>query len=215
MTISVILAHPDKGSFNHAIACAAAERLHDLGHRVLFHDLYGEGFDPLLPAGEIPDGALLPPGIRDQCEEIAEADGIVIVHPNWWGQPPAILKGWVDRVIRPGVAYEFVEGDSGEGVPNGLLRAKSAVVLNTSNTEPEREERIFGDPLQAIWQDCIFGLCGVRDFHRRTFGVVVTSADAQRRQWLDEVKILIDSVFPCESGSDRSREASHRHRSDL
>jgi len=51
--------------------------------------------------------AALPDAIKQHCEEIALVDGIVIVHPNWWGQPPAILKGWVDRVIRPGVAYEF------------------------------------------------------------------------------------------------------------
>ena len=55
--------------------------------------------------------------------EISVADGVVIIHPNWWGQSPAILKGWVDRVIRPGVAYEFLEDDKGEGVPCGLLKA--------------------------------------------------------------------------------------------
>ena len=54
-------------------------------------------------------------------------------------QPPAILKGWIDRVMRPGVAYEFLEGDSGEGVPNGLLKAKTALVFNTSNTPEDRE----------------------------------------------------------------------------
>jgi len=49
--------------------------------------------------------------------KFSEASGIVIVHPNWWGQPPAILKGWVDRVLRPGVAYEFTEGDQGKVSP--------------------------------------------------------------------------------------------------
>ena len=53
--------------------------------------------------------------------EIKEADGIVVVHPNWWGQPPAILKGWVDRVLREGVAYGFAEGDSGGGLPIGAV----------------------------------------------------------------------------------------------
>jgi len=77
-------------------------------------------FDPLLPASEIANDARLSAKIKRHCEEIAEVDGIVVVHPNWWEQPPAILKGWVDSVIRPGVAYEFLEGDSGEGVPGGL-----------------------------------------------------------------------------------------------
>ena len=126
---------------------------------------------------EIAKDAKLPAKIKKHCEEIAAADGIVIVHPNWWGQPPAILKGWVDRVIRPGVAYEFLEGDSGEGVPKGLLKAKAALVFNTSNTETQREKNVFGDPLETIWKNCIFGLCGVTNFHRRMFNVIVTSTD--------------------------------------
>ncbi len=196
MSISVILAHPDAHSFNHAIARAAAARIEANGHRVCFHDLYQEQFDPLLFGPEIPKVASLPTAIAHHCEEIATAQGIVIVHPNWWGQPPAILKGWVDRVIRPGVAYEFLEGDSGEGVPRGLLKARAAIVFNTSNTEAQRERAVFGDPLETIWKNCIFGLCGVADFQRRMFTVVVTSTDRQRQAWLDEVRQLVDRTFP-------------------
>lgn len=196
MKISIILAHPRPGSFNHAIAHAAVEQLRKNWHDVLFHDLYGEGFDPLLTGAEIPSDAYLPKSIIDHCEEIKEADGIVIIHPNWWGQPPAMLKGWIDRVIRPGIAYEFLEGDSGEGVPNGLLKARAAIVFNTSNTASEREKEVFGDPLERIWRNCIFGLCGVTGFHRRTFRIIITSTEDQRRQWLDEVRRLIDAVFP-------------------
>jgi NAD(P)H dehydrogenase (quinone) len=198
MKISVILAHPDKKSFNHAIARTVVEQLGNNGHSVWFHDLYEEKFDPLLVADEIPDNAALPQTIRKQCEEIAEADGIIIVHPNWWSQPPAILTGWIDRVIRPGVAYEFLEGDSGEGVPKGLLRAKAAIVFNTSNTDPEREKAVFGDPLEMIWKNSVFGLCGVPDFYRRIFSVIITSTEAQRKQWLNEVQATIASMFPKE-----------------
>ena len=195
MNISLILAHPSPESFNHALAAAAAEELEAAGHEVCFHDLQAEGFDPVLGAAEIPRGASLPPGVARHCEELRQAEGIVIVHPNWWGQPPAVLTGWIDRVIRPGVAYEFEEGDSGEGVPRGLLRARAAVVLNTSNTDPERERRVFGDPLERIWRDCVFGLCGVGEVHRRTFGVVVTSTADQRRHWLAEARELVRAVF--------------------
>jgi len=198
MKISVILAHPDLGSFNHAISQTVVEQLENNGHGVFFHDLYGEGFDPLLFSKEIPKDASLPQVIREHCEEISEAEGIIIVHPNWWGQPPAILKGWIDRVIRPGIAYEFLEGDSGEGVPNGLLKAKTAIVFNTSNTEIEREKKVFGDPLETIWKNCIFGLSGVTNFCRRMFGIVVTSTEIQRKEWLDETRRDIDSFFPKE-----------------
>lgn len=196
MKISLILGHPRQDSFSHALAAAAADAARAAGHDVRFHDLQAEGFDPVLPPGEEPAGAPLPPEIELHCREIAEADGIVIVHPNWWGKPPAIMAGWVDRVLRPRVAYRFVEGDDGEGVPEGLLKAKSALVLHTANTYAEREARVFGDPLERIWKDCIFGLCGVRHVERRTFAVVVTSTPAQREAWLDEARALVARMYP-------------------
>jgi NAD(P)H dehydrogenase (quinone) len=126
MKISVILAHPDPKSFNQAIARTVIGQLERNGHDTFFHDLCAENFDPLLPAGEIPKDVVLPAMIKNHSA------GIVIIHPNWWGQPPAVLKGWIDRVIRPGIAYEFLDGDSGEGIPRGLLTATTALVFNRS-----------------------------------------------------------------------------------
>jgi NAD(P)H dehydrogenase (quinone) len=196
MNISIILAHPRPGSFNHAIADTAATTLRTAGHSVIVHDLYAERFDPLLPAGEIPRDAPLPPDIAAHCSEISSADGVVVVHPNWWGMPPAILKGWIDRVLRPGVAYRFAETDSGEGLPIGLLKAKAVMIFNTSNTPAMREQVVFGDPLGRIWKDCVVSFCGVPVCHRRMFGVVVTSTAEQRTAWLEEVRQLTLSVFP-------------------
>lgn len=196
MAICVILAHPQKGSFNHAIADTVVQTLNHHGYEVIFHDLYGEKFDPLLPGKEIAADAPLPPFIQQHCREVSQAQGLVIVHPNWWGQPPAILKGWVDRIFRPGWAYKFQENDKGEGIPLGLLTAKAALVFNTSNTPPEREAAVFGDPLENIWKNCIFGLCGVDQFFRRNFAVVVTSTPEDRKNWLQEVRDLVGHYFP-------------------
>jgi putative NADPH-quinone reductase len=195
MKILLILAHPDPESFNHAMASAIRSTLERLGHAVGFHDLYAEQFDPILPAEEISRNAALPEVVRRHCRELADAEGLVIVHPNWWGQPPAILKGWVDRVFRPDVAYRFLEGDGGEGVPEGLLKIRTAAVFNTSNTPKERELAVFGDPLERLWGDCIFGLCGIRKFHRRTYRVIVTSTAAERMAWLEEVRFLAERWF--------------------
>jgi putative NADPH-quinone reductase len=134
--------------------------------------------------------------VARHCEEIAVADGIVIVHPNWWGMPPAIFKGWIDRVLRPEVAYRFVEGDQGEGVPVGLLKAKAAIVFNTANTPEERERKVFGDPLETLWKNCVFDLCGVKNVQRRTFAVVITSTPQQRAAWLAEVRETVQQFFP-------------------
>lgn len=196
MKISLIVAHPDHDSFNMAIARTAHRTLQENGHTVLFHDLYAEEFDPILPKGEIARDAVLPPLIEQHCREIQCTDGIILVHPNWWGQPPAILKGWVDRILRPGVAYEFIEGDKGEGIPQGLLSATSALVFNTSNTPTDREKEIFGDPLEALWKTCILDFCGIEHFLRRMFPLIVVSTERQRRKWLEEVQQTVNDSYP-------------------
>ena len=81
-------------------------------------------------------------------------------------------------------------------MPVGLLKAKAAVVFNTSNTPEKREQEVFGDPLENLWKTCIFDLCGVKEFHRRNFGVVVTSTEEERKGWLEEVGDLIGRTFP-------------------
>ncbi|MFC1840425.1 NAD(P)H-dependent oxidoreductase [Thermodesulfobacteriota bacterium] len=196
MNILIILAHPDSNSFNHSIAEAAVNQVKKNGHTVLFNDLYLEKFDPLLPSEEIPSEGILPSQIEEHCKELKVADGIIIIHPNWWGQPPAILKGWIDRVLRPDIAYRFLEGDKGEGVPEGLLKAETAIVFNTANTPPEREQDVFGDPLQLLWKNCIFDLCGVREFYREIFAVIVTSSDETRKKWLSRVTYIVSRYFP-------------------
>ena len=199
MNISIILAHPNPGSFNHAIAGAAADALRQNGHEMILHDLCQEQFPPLLSAAELQKNAKLEPVIARHAAEIVSADGIIIVHPNWWGMPPAILKGWIDRVLRMEVAYRFVADDKGEGVPVGLLKARSAIVFNTANTPGNREREIFGDPLEALWKKCIFDLCGVKNVQRRTFSVVITSTPEQRAQWLAEARQIVHSQFPARS----------------
>lgn len=195
MKILVILAHPSKQSFNYAIASTARIKLLALGHDVIFHDLYAEKFDPLLPAEEIHEEGLADKKIKKHCKDLKSADGIVIVHPNWWGMPPAIMKGWIDRVLRPGIAYKFLEGDQGDGIPQGLLKAKTAVIFNTSNTNKDREENIFLDPLETLWKNCILYLCGIRIFYRKMFRIVVTSTEEQRQNWLAEVEQVLDKYF--------------------
>ncbi|HQB48009.1 MAG TPA: NAD(P)H-dependent oxidoreductase [Bacteroidales bacterium] len=196
MNILIILGHPDTNSFNHAIAEICDEQLKQNGHQVVFHDLYKENFDPIIETAEIPKHSEIDDVIQQHCNDLVKSDGIIIIHPNWWGQPPAIMKGWIDRVLRPGVAYEFAEGDNGEGTPIGLLKAQVGLVFNTSNTSEYRENNIFKDPLETIWKNCIFDFCGVKKFERKMFRIIVTSDLKQRQAWINETKELIDKYFP-------------------
>ncbi len=196
MNISVILGHPYPNSLNAAITQKVIETLTKSGHAIWFHDLYAENFNPVIPGNELVSDCTEDELVRLHQKEIKEADGIVIIHPNWWGQPPAILKGWVDRVLRENVAYTFPCGDNGGGLPIGLLKAKTALVFNTSNTPEKREEIAFGDPLERIWKDCIFDFCGIKEFDRKMFCVVADSSVKERTEWLETVRQMVVNYFP-------------------
>jgi putative NADPH-quinone reductase len=196
MRVSIILGHPTLGSFNHAICQTAIDALRANGHEPVFHDLYREHFDPILPTAELAKDAVLPPEIERHCREMGEADGIIVVHPNYWSAPPAILRGWVDRVLRPGRAYNFVPDGKGGAKPVGLLKAGVGLVFTTANTPHEKEVELFGDPLETHWIKVVFGLCGVAQTRRWDFSPVIVSTPEQRAAWLRDVTSAIDRYFP-------------------
>ncbi len=88
MKVSVVLGHPYNQSFNHAIAMTVVETLRSNGHEVFFHDLYKERFNPVITPGELVSDQSEDELVNLHSREIREVDGIIIVHPNWWGQPP-------------------------------------------------------------------------------------------------------------------------------
>ncbi len=191
MLALVVIANPGRASFSHAMADVAEAVLRDRGYRIARHDLYDERFDPVQPNTESANALSDDPLVEQHCRELSDADLILVFHPNWWSQPPAILKGWVDRVFRLNTAYGYPEGVGLDGVPVGLLRARHALVFNTSNTPPDREAEVFGDPLGRLWKSSIFGLCGVSSVMRRMFGPVSGSTASQRADWLREVEQLV------------------------
>ncbi|MER5478216.1 NAD(P)H-dependent oxidoreductase [Streptomyces sp. NPDC002734] len=190
MRAGVYLAHPRAGSFNHAVFDAVVGELRGRGCEVVAHDLCAEGFPPVLSARET---GTVETGAADDGDgqvalhraEVATLDVLVLVHPNWWGMPPAVLAGWVQRVFVPGVAYKL---GTAEGEPDGMLRARRALVLNTSDTPAEREDAVFGDPLERIWAACVLPYVGVEDVRRVVFRTVTGSDDATREAWLGEAR---------------------------
>ncbi len=190
MNALVVLAHPKPGSFNHALADVVRRTLDVAGARVVYHDLYAEAFDPVMTADEIEAKVSTDPLVERHCRELAEADLVAVVHPNWWGQPPAILKGWVDRVVRQGLAYRFTANG-----PEGLLRVRGALVLNTANTPLETEMKLFGDPLANLWDACTFGFIGVPKVVRRLYEPVIVSTEPQRKEWLEDARLATQELL--------------------
>jgi NAD(P)H dehydrogenase (quinone) len=190
----VVVGHPAPGSFCRAIAETIQETWSATGCEVRFHDLVEQGFDPRLTAAEARGQASTDPLVRQHITELRDCDLLAVVHPNCWGAPPAIVKGWIDRVFAPDAAYGFAKGVDQGDVPVGLLTTKAALIVNTGNTPLERERDAFGDPLDRMWRDCILSYCGVRHVMRSLFGVVATSSEDERRLWLTEAAALADKA---------------------
>lgn len=201
MRILSIVAHPRPTSFCQAISLRARTALDAIGAQVLHHDLYAEHFDPCLTAeeaysiGDTLEQALAQsadPLVRQHRRDLASADGLLIVHPNWWGKPPAILAGWLDRVLVPGVAYRLAAAN---GVPEGLLSMETALIFNTSDTPATRQTADIGDPLELIWGKSVLPFCGVKAYERHVFRPVVGSTDAVRAGWLSQAETTTRRVF--------------------
>ena len=157
--VLIVVAHPDPASFNHALANAAAEALRSHGHNVTLSDLTAEGFradigpqDVITRADETRfhvqaeqahatrhDGYA--PDIAKQQALVAAADNIILQFPMWWGGPPALMKGWIDRVLSYGFAYV-----DGRRFDTGLFQGRRALISVTTGGTPERfsENGVYG-----------------------------------------------------------------------
>ena len=189
MKALIVLAHQKaEGSFCGALARTTAEALTAAGYEVTLKDLYAERFDPVLTADELAQtNESLGGAVRADIQQVLDADFYVVVHPNWWGMPPAILKGWIDRVLRQGFCYAF----TAEGVVR-KLEGRKGVVFTTGNTPPEIEVSVNGDPLENLWKNIVFKTVGVDDFTRINFASVIMSTPEQRAEWLKQAKALIE-----------------------
>ncbi|MBB5060286.1 putative NADPH-quinone reductase [Granulicella aggregans] len=180
----VVVSHPDPASLNHALAKVVVDAWESLGFKTRFVDLHALGFDPVMSPEEARGCATDDAKVQEQIALLVKSVLVGVVHPNCWGSPPAMMKGWMDRVFAPGAAYAFAKGEDDGRAPKGLLRDKRALVLNTSNTTGAREQEAFGDPLERIWRDCLLGYCGFERVDRQVYRVVANSTKEERRDWL-------------------------------
>lgn len=144
MNILVVYAHPNPESFNYGIQKTVCEELSAGGHRVELLDLYRDNFDPCMSREEriayMGKNNIAP--VRGYVEQLQQADALILVYPTWWMGPPAILKGWFDRVWLPSVVAEFGE----KGVTAKLTNIQKILVITTQGSSRLRMNLIANPP---------------------------------------------------------------------
>lgn len=133
MKALVVYCHPRSDSFNAAVRDVVLERLSEAGAEVRLTDLYADGFDPALSAEDhrtyenVPDNRVW---VQAECDNILWADTLIFVYPTWWYGLPAVLKGWLDRVLLPDVAFIMPQAE-GETIRPGLTHITRMGVFTT------------------------------------------------------------------------------------
>ncbi len=190
MRALVVHAHPDPTSFNQALVAAAVDGLRRAGHEVTTIDLYAEGFraamtceERLAYHGEQP---VLDAQVARHAELVRSAEILVFVYPTWWSGLPAILKGWLDRTLVPGVA--FVLDPRTHRVRPGLGHVRHLVGVSTYGSS-WRYVKAINDNGRRTLLRALRMSCGWRT-RTRWLGLyaIDTSTDAQRNEFLRRVR---------------------------
>jgi putative NADPH-quinone reductase len=133
MRALVVYCHPREGSFTQAVRDLVLERLAGQGADIRLHDLYAMGFDPVLSAEEhriYEDETLNRAPVADQIADLEWCDTLIFIYPTWWYGLPAMIKGWLDRVLVPGVAFLMPDAQNAEIRP-GLTHITRLGVFTT------------------------------------------------------------------------------------
>lgn len=186
----VVVAHPRSDSFTRAVADAAVDGLRAGGHAVRQVDLYAERFRPAMSPEEHraypTEEALVEDQPRAHAELVRWCDTLVFVYPTWWSGLPAVLKGWLERVLVPGVAFRFDERTG--RVRPGLGHVRHVVGISTYGS-PRTYVALVNDNGRRILHRALRMSCGMRT-RRVWLGLyaIDTASDERRAAFLDRVR---------------------------
>jgi NAD(P)H dehydrogenase (quinone) len=189
MNVLVVCAHPRADSYTLAVTDAAVRGLVRGGHDVTTLDLYALGFAPAMTTAERAayhgDEPLLDPLTREHAALVRRAEALVFVYPTWWSGPPAILKGWLERVLVPGVAFRF---DARGRVRPALTHVRHIVGVSTYGA-PWSYVKLVNDGGRRMLTRALRMNCGLRT-PTTWLGLysIDTLGDNERAAFLDRVE---------------------------
>lgn len=190
MKHAVIVAHPNPDSLNIALAKTYTDTLSLLGHEAVVRDLYAVGFDPCLKASEIPgpDRPHFGADVQKERALLADVDVFAFVYPLWFNAPPAMLKGYVDRVF--GMGFGF---NPGPGGMSPALAGRRLISITTSGAPDEwvRSTGAFG-ALTKLFDTHLAETCGLGLVDHLHIGGMVS--DITPEAYRGALKVVSDAV---------------------
>jgi NAD(P)H dehydrogenase (quinone) len=184
MHVVIVFSHPNENSFGASIMEHLIQGLKQAQHTLTIHNLYEDKFNPVMTKEELLEqqSPAKDPLLKRYQNDILKADVLAFIHPCWWYCPPAILKGYFDRVLEKGFAYDY---QADEPVP--LLKNINGLVIQTFDAE-EKMEKEFYDDITFKTIKYTLNYCGISNIYRYSVFRIVFSSFKQRATWLEKVK---------------------------
>lgn len=195
MRTLIVYNHPREGSFCSAVREAVKNGLKTGNHEYKVIDLDRDGFDPVMrekdlkafvAAGRIGEDGLeeVDPLVLRYMKMMRWAEQIVMIFPIWWMTTPAMTKGFIDKVIFPGIVYKMEGGK----LVSKLSSLKQVTIITTMNTPSEVYHDIFGNSLEGSLIKGTFNQIGIHDIRWISLNMVKQAGDEKRWVWLDEIE---------------------------
>lgn len=188
MKTLVVYNHPYEGSFCHAILEKTVEGALLKGE-VDVIDLDSDKFNPVMSQEDLLGfikHKIVDEKAQDYAERIREADNLVLIFPIWWELMPAMMKGFIDKVVFPGAFYEYTK--SGYGMKTLVPNLKKVTVITTMNTPKLIYRLIYGNALKNALVKGTFKKAGIKNVEWISFNMVKSSSVEKRNSWLETVK---------------------------
>ena len=184
--ILVINGHPNPESLNHALAEAYIKGAKLSGAKVEYIILSELNFNPNLRYG-YQQRTELEPDLHAAWEKIKWADHLVWIHPVWWGGLPAIMKGFIDRLFLPGMAFRYRENSVWW---DKLLTGKTGHIITTMDQPGWYYYLVFGQPSINQLKKSTLEFCGINPVKVSRFGIIKTADTETRRRWIAKAEKL-------------------------
>lgn len=182
MNTLVIYTHPNHNSLSYAFLQEVLRGLKE-NHQITevkVLDLYEAGFDPVLVFNENKRRRDMyrDPELEEYREQLRWADQVVLVYPIWWGRPPAMLMGYIDRMFASGFAYR----DKGGLLPEGLLKGKSVICISSMKGPAHYPLLWLNNSHKALMRKALFNYVGIRRVKFFEFGSMESPRGQHRRK---------------------------------
>ena len=188
MNTLILYCHPWEGSYNFAILKSITKGLEKRKVSYEILDLVLDGFNPVMTEADLAEyrkGAFVDPKVGEYQEKLMRAVEIIIITPIWWGMPPAILKGFFDKVFLPHWAYETTDSGLLQGK---LTHIKKATVISTMNSPQFYYNILLKSPLKNSMILGTLKSCGVQNIKWISFPNVLKQKQEIREKWLNKLE---------------------------